>query len=142
MCLRIHCVAKEVAYAESMLELPFKKLLVWQKSMRLAVNVYTMTRRFPAAERYGLTSQIRRCAISIPSNIAEGSQRSSKKESANFLMIAKGSLAELETQLLLCSALQFLSADEAARYLLDIDEIARMLYSLHRKLMSPKTSPP
>jgi four helix bundle protein len=81
----------------------FKSLVVWQKSMALADVVFHLTKRFPREELYGLTSQMRRAAISIPSNIAEGSRRSSKKDYVQFLRIACGSAVELETQLLLAS---------------------------------------
>ena len=84
-----------------MTRLPFGQLQIWQKSMLLAKEIYRITSSFPKAEIYGLTSQMRRCAVSIPSNIAEGSQRVSDKDFANFILIAKGSLAELHTQLLL-----------------------------------------
>jgi len=77
----------------------YKELIVWQKAMRLVVVVYELTRNYPKEEIYGLTSQIRRCAVSIPSNIAEGRSRGTKKELAQFLRIAFGSGAELETQI-------------------------------------------
>lgn len=75
----------------------YKNLIVWQKSMRLVLDVYAVTVQFPKLEIYGLTSQMRRSAVSIPSNLAEGSKRGSKKDFRNFILIALGSTAELET---------------------------------------------
>ncbi len=85
----------------------YKDLIVWQKSMQLTVAVYALTEQFPKTEVYGLVSQMRRCAVSIPSNIAEGSKRSSIKDNRNFLHISFGSGAELETQLELSKLLPF-----------------------------------
>ena len=85
----------------------YKDLIVWQKSMDLVVEVYKLTEFFPKSEIYGLTSQIRRCAVSIPSNIAEGRRRGSKKDYRHFLIIAYGSGAELETQIEIVKRLLF-----------------------------------
>lgn len=87
----------------------FKKLVVWQKAMALCHDIYLQTESLPKSELFGLTSQIRRCAVSIPSNIAEGQARHSNKEFIHFLNIAYASLAELETQLLICKNLGYLS---------------------------------
>ena len=84
-----------------------KELKVWQKSMEFVKNVYEITEQFPETEIYGLTSQLRRAAVSIPSNIAEGSARSSDRELIQFLYIAIGSMAEVETQLILARELGF-----------------------------------
>lgn len=78
---------------------PHKKLKVWQLGVEIVVDVYRLTETFPSDEKYGLTSQMRRCAVSIPSNTAEGAARNTHKEFINFLHIAQGSLAELDTQL-------------------------------------------
>jgi four helix bundle protein len=86
----------------------FKELVVWQKSMQLVKQIYLATEHFPSKEIYGLTSQLRRAAISVPSNIAEGQARYSKPDFRHFLLIAKGSLAEIETQLLLANDLGYL----------------------------------
>jgi four helix bundle protein len=86
----------------------YRDLIVWQKAMELTKQVYQMTISFPQDEVYGLTSQIRRCAVSIPSNIAEGRGRNSDKEFIRFLNIALGSLYELQTQLELAQAFQYL----------------------------------
>jgi len=82
-----------------------RKLSVWQKAIELTEHIYMFTQLLPDDERFGLTSQMRRCSVSIPSNIAEGASRHSDKEFLRFLNISKGSLAELETQLILCSRL-------------------------------------
>ena len=86
----------------------YRELIVWQKSMDLVTQVYRLTRLFPREELYGLTNQIRRAAVSIPSNIAEGQARQSTAEFRNFLSIAQGSLAELETQILIAVNLNYL----------------------------------
>ncbi len=101
---------------------------VWQKSMDFVVDVYRQTRQFPQEERYGLTSQIRRSVISIPSNIAEGAARNSSKDFNKFLYIAMGSAAELETQLLIAERLGFLK--DTDRYQTEITAIKKMLYGL------------
>lgn len=90
----------------------YQKLEAWQMAMALAEAVYKTTRTFPKEEVYGLTSQIRRAVVSIPSNIAEGAARASAKEFMQFLLIARGSAAELETQLLLAGKLGYLSASD------------------------------
>jgi four helix bundle protein len=88
-----------------------KDLDVWKESIDLAKNMYKLTGQFPKEELYNLTSQIRRCAVSIPSNIAEGAARKSKKEFINFLYVALGSCAELETQLIISKELGFIVAE-------------------------------
>ncbi|WP_455379321.1 four helix bundle protein [Petrachloros mirabilis] len=108
-----------------------KDLEVWKGAMELAAEVYSLTAGFPREERYGLTSQIRRSVISIPSNIAEGAARHSRKEFIQFLHIASGSIAELETQLLLAARMGFVSSDKP---LLRIQEVRRMLLGLLRSL--------
>lgn len=108
----------------------FKDLKIWNKSIDLATEVYKATAFFPTEEKYGLTSQIRRCAVSIPSNIAEGAGRNSNGEFRQFLGIANGSAFELETQLILSSRLA-LSDDYVVEPLLkEIGEIQRMNYKL------------
>lgn len=90
---------------------PHKKLKVWQLGMEIVMDVYKLTKSFPEVEKYGLTSQMRRCAISIPSNIAEGAARNTNKEFINFLHIAQGSLAELDTQLEMSLRLNFIDQE-------------------------------
>jgi four helix bundle protein len=108
-----------------------KDLEVWKKAMDLAAQVYSLTARFPKEELYGLTSQIRRSAVSIPSNIAEGAARHSRKEFIHFLHIASGSVAELETQLLLATLMGFISRDNP---LPQTEEVRKMLLGLLRSL--------
>jgi four helix bundle protein len=94
---------------------PHKNLDVWKLSMELVKIVYRVTSKFPSNENYGLTSQIRRCTVSIPSNIAEGAARQTKKELINFLHIAQGSLSELDTQLDISVDLGYLKLNERTR---------------------------
>jgi four helix bundle protein len=112
----------------------YKELLVWQKGMALAKLVYRLTVRFPREEKFGLTSQIRRAAVSVPSNIAEGQARQSIKEFLQFLSHAEGSLAELETQILLSMELGFVRQEDVKEILEKIDELQKMLVGLKRKL--------
>lgn len=111
-----------------------KDLIVWQKSMELTRIIYTLTKRFPQGGIFGLTNQIRRAVVSIPSNIAEGFGRNSDKQFIHFLKIAKGSAAELETQLLISRDLSYLTAKDAKSTLALYDEIARMLGALIRNI--------
>ena len=110
----------------------FKSLVVWQKSLTLAKEVYRLTDLFPSRENFALADQMRRCAISIPSNIAEGSRRPSKKDFAHFISIAHGSLAELETQVLIAKERYPNISVETLEP--TIDEISRMLLVLGRNL--------
>ena len=114
----------------------YKDLLVWQKGMNLAKLVYKLTMRFPSEERYGLTSQMRRAAVSVPSNIAEGQARRSTNEFMQFLSVAEGSLAELDTQLSLSVELVFATHSDVEASLKEIDELQKMLVALKRKLSS------
>ncbi len=109
--------------------LPFQKLLIWQKSMLIAKKTYEMTKNFPKDEMYGLSQQMRRAAVSIPSNIAEGSQKFSDRDFSRYLRISKGSLAELETQLLLAREFSYLSTAEADAALEEIVALSKMLRS-------------
>lgn len=108
-----------------------KDLDVWNKAMDLAVEVYSITAKFPKEELYGLTLQARRSAISVPSNIAEGAARNSKKEYVRFLYVALGSIAELETQLGLAMRIGFLRDSEVFRH---IEDVRKMLLGLLRFL--------
>jgi four helix bundle protein len=119
----------------------YKELIVWQKSFELVKKIYKITDNFPKSEVYGLTSQIRRASISIPSNIAEGFVRNHKKEYSQFISIAFGSGAELETQILLSKELKFITDKEF--YELDslLLEIMKMLNSLKSKLTNLVANP-
>ena len=112
----------------------YRDLEVWQKGMGLARQVYDATKTWPREEMYGLTSQVRRAAVSVPSNIAEGQGRSSTREFIHHLSIARGSLYELETQLLLAQQLGYLVPDQAERLLHTADDISRMIRRLSQNL--------
>lgn len=112
----------------------YSDLLVWQRAMGLVVEIYRLCQSFPAAERYGLVSQMQRAAVSIPSNIAEGQARKSKGAFQNHLSIAAGSLAELETQLILAQRLGFCAEPACSPILSKTDEIGRMLTGLKSSL--------
>jgi four helix bundle protein len=112
----------------------YENLTVWQKSMDLVVEVYNLTDKFPKSELYGLSSQMRRAAVSVPSNIAEGQRRNHKKEFVQFLSIAYGSGAELEMQIKICKRLKQLHVADYTQTEGLLDEIMKMLNSLIRKL--------
>ncbi len=111
----------------------FRELTVWQKSMKLAAEIYRITKMLPKDELYGLTNQLRRAAVSIPSNIAEGNGRDSKKEYLRFLYIARGSKAEVETQLLLCVELGYLREEEIKTAEELCIEVSKMLNTIISK---------
>lgn len=102
--------------------------------MELAKHAYILVKKFPKEELYGLISQIRRSAVSVPSNIAEGSQRRSDKEFSNFVLIAKGSLLEMETQFLLAKEFEYLSDTELDALEKEVNELDKMLFSFHKSL--------
>jgi four helix bundle protein len=112
----------------------YKDLLVWQKGIVLAKLIYQLTNKFPKEEKFGLVAQMRRAAVSIPSNIAEGQARHTTGEFIQFISHAEGSVAELHTQLILSIELQFCSSMGADSAFSLIDEIRRMLNALRRKL--------
>jgi four helix bundle protein len=112
----------------------FKRLIVWQKSHTLALRVYEVTAKFPRTEIFGLTSQMRRAATSIPSNIAEGSCRGGNRDFARYLHVAIGSAAELEYDLLLSCDLAFLEKDQGVQLEREVIEIKRMLTGLIQRL--------
>ena len=112
----------------------YTDLKVWQKSMDLVELVYQLVRKLPKEELYGLSQQMRRAAVSIPSNIAEGQQRNTKKDFKSFLIIARGSNAEIETQLILCTRLGYLSEEQIRPAMNLCSEIAKMLSSFIMKL--------
>lgn len=108
----------------------YRELLVWQKSMDLVEQVYKLVALLPKDEIYALSSQIRRAAVSIPSNIAEGQGRQYEKEFKHYLSVAKGSLYELETQLTLCAKLKFLNEKDIESVMSLCNEVERMLTKL------------
>ena len=111
-----------------------RDLIVWQKSMDLAEAVYHLAAKFPANEMYRLCSQVTRAAASVPANIAEGSARGSRRDYSNYLSIAKGSLMETETFLMLAVRLRYISQTEAATAFDLVTEISKMLTSLRSQL--------
>lgn len=112
----------------------YRDLVVWQKSVDWVEAIYSATGRWPGDERYGLTGQVRRAAVSVPSNVAEGCARRSSAEFLRFLSIARGSLAEVETQLIIATRLRYLDQSEAQPLFAAADEISRMLAGLISKL--------
>jgi four helix bundle protein len=112
----------------------FKKLKIWQKSMDIVMNVYKLTAKLPDEERFGLSVQMKRCSVSIPSNIAEGSAKRSSKEYIKFLEISLGSAYELETQVLIADLLGY--GDKELRHLIlsDLDEEQKMLQGFINKV--------
>ena len=116
----------------------YRELIVWQKSIDLTVRIYKLTSRFPFEERYGLTSQMRRAAASVPANIAEGQARRSTGEFLQMLGIARGSLAELETFLTLSERLGLIRSETCDSLLEDCAEINKMLVGLMRSLSTSR----
>ena len=117
----------------------YRDLQVWQKAVELSVAVYRITDNFPKSEAYGLTSQMRRAAVSIASNIAEGHRRSNT-EFARFLMMALGSLAELETQLEIARRVNYLAEDTLNELAQDADILGRQLNTLHQRVVTSNRS--
>ncbi len=111
----------------------YKELIVWQKSIQLVIDIYKLTKKFPKEETYGLSSQMQRAVVSIPSNIAEGNDRNSSKEFSQFLRIARGSLAELETQIIISEKLGYTNQEQIAHILNNCYEIGRMINGLLAK---------
>ena len=119
----------------------YKELKVWQKSYQLCVEIYATTKRFPNDERYGLTSQIRRAAVSVPSNIAEGYGRKTIPEYLRSLYIAYGSNCELETQILLSGDLGYIKEKDTKDLLGKLGEVERMLKALIKSLENKTLNP-
>lgn len=118
----------------------FRDLRVWQAALDLVEQVYQLTRRFPKHEVYGLASQMQRAAVSVPSNIAEGHTRSHSKEYLHHLSIARGSLAELQTQLEIARRLMYCSAEEIEPLIARADSLGKQLYML-RNALTKNTDP-
>jgi four helix bundle protein len=116
-------------------KLSYQSLFVWQKSMDLTVLVYDLIKRLPKEEQYALSDQMRRAVVSIPSNIAEGRDRNTNKEFLQFLTIARGSKAELETQLLICVRVGYLHQNDISMAMNLLTEIGKMLTALVAKLI-------
>jgi four helix bundle protein len=112
----------------------FKELKIWTKALDLSMSVYKVTASFPKDDRFGLISQIKRSAVSIPSNIAEGAGRNSDKEFIYFLSVANGSAYEIQTQLLISNKLNFLKDNVLESMLNELDEIQKMNYNFQKIL--------
>ena len=112
----------------------YKDLLVWQKSITLCMEVYQLCEAFPKSELYGLADQMKRAAVSVASNIAEGQGRQHLREFINFISVANGSLAELDTQRIIAENLCFISPEKSTHLDQSITEVRKMLYALNAKL--------
>lgn len=119
----------------------YKELKVWQKAYQLCLEIYRITKRFPKEERYGLTSQVRRAAVSVPSNIAEGYGRKTTPEYIQALYVAYGSNCELETQILLSGDLDYIKVEDIKKIQKDIEEVERMLKALIKSLENKHLNP-
>jgi four helix bundle protein len=119
---------------------PHYNLHAWKKAIVLVKDVYNVTKSFPNEEIYGLVSQMRRAAVSVPSNIAEGAARSSKKEFIRFLTISRGSLSELETQLFISVELGYM--DRSNDVFLLLGQVSRLITGLHKSLSSIQVASP
>ena len=117
----------------------YRDLIVWQKAMDLCEGVYGLARKLPIEERYALSDQMRRASVSIPSNIAEGRARQGKKEFSHFFSIAQGSIAELETQVLLAVRMKLIKDSDAQKVLDLATEVSRMLMSLKNRMTVSNT---
>ena len=113
----------------------FKDLVVWQEAMNLVEMIYLQTKTFPKEEMYGLTSQIRMAAVSIPANIAEGNGRKSRKEYLQFLSVANGSMTELETHILIAQRLNFLTKEKTEKIQIQLESVGRLLSALRKSLV-------
>jgi four helix bundle protein len=112
----------------------YRDLDAWQLAMHIAVSIYRLTRAFPMEEKFGLVAQLRRAAVSIPSNIAEGHSRIGAAEFRRFVSMARGSVAEVETQIALSVALSFVSDDAVTSLSSDLKRLSKMLFGLYRSL--------
>ena len=118
----------------------YQDLAAWQEARSLVREIYALTKSFPSDERFGLTSQIRRCSISVPSNIAEGYGRGSRNDYSRFLRIARGSLFEIETQLVLGHDLGYITDEACIGAQQQIDKVARPLWGLIRSVETSNPS--
>ena len=118
----------------------YEDLMVWQKAMELVVEVYRVVKLLPREETYGLSDQMRRAAVSVPSNIAEGQSRNTRKDFINFLCIARGSNAELRTQCLICLRLHYIDEGELTKTLSLSGEVGKMINAMIASLTKPITN--
>ncbi len=113
----------------------FKELKIWQRAKVLCIDVYKLTKEFPGDERFGLTNQLRRCAVSVPSNIAEGCGRNTDKQLIHFLNIAMGSLTELETQVIISHELGYINSEIGKEVNVEINELQKMINVFRIKIL-------
>jgi len=118
----------------------YRDLEVWRKAMELAKRIYQITSKFPGDERFGLTNQLRRAAVSIPSNLAEGHSRSGPGDFSRFISISMGSVAEVETQVILSSELGYLAVETSSEVLSDLDVLGKMLRGLSKSITRRRTN--
>jgi four helix bundle protein len=118
----------------------YQDLIVWRKGVDLVVEIYALAAKLPATERFSLCSQLKRAAVSVPSNVAEGFGRWHAKEFAHFLLMANGSVKEIETQLHVCVRLGFLERKQTSQALLLATEISKMIFAIRNKLDSRRGS--
>lgn len=123
------------------MEKPHKKLDAWKLGIELVIDVYRLTKSFPGDERYSLSSQMRRAAVSVPSNLAEGAARNTKREFVNFLHIAQGSLSELDTHLEVVARLGYASTDKVEEIDARLNRIDKLVTGLIKALKTPHPSP-
>ena len=112
----------------------YQELVVWQRAMEVAKLTYLLVRKLPKEETYSISDQMRRAAVSIPSNIAEGHARNATRQFLHFLNIANGSKAELQTQLLICEQVGYLTNEDISELVNKLDEVGRMIYALSKTL--------
>ena len=116
----------------------YEDLIVWRKSMKFVTKIYKSLKKFPSEERFGLVSQMKKCAVSIPSNIAEGQGRRSYKSFKYFLDVSHGSLTELHTQILISQDLGFINDKESKTLIFDLKEIGKMIFGLKKSILPNK----
>lgn len=134
-----HCLIFRRALVEPKVR-SYEDLKIWQRSIVLAKAIYEQTRTFPVEERYGITNQLRRAAVSVASNIAEGQARQHTKEFCQFLFLALGSLAEIDTQLIIAKEIGYADAKRVGLLRAEITEIRKMTHTLIQKLSSTQTT--
>lgn len=112
----------------------YKSLEIWKRSIKFATKIYETTAQFPPEEKYGLISQLRRCVVSISSNIAEGAGRNTNKSFKYFLSMAYGSTCELETQIIISKNMDYISSSKSKKFCAEIDELQKMIFSFSKTL--------
>lgn len=117
----------------------FRELLIWNKGIELSTEIYSITINFPKEEKYGIVSQLRRAATSVPSNIAEGWSRNSDRSFRYFLNVSKGSLSEIITFLVIAEKLKFICPEDSRRLQSDAEKLSRMIYGMQKRLTSDIT---